>query len=329
MAYPRAVLVERFGPPESHRLVEHDPGQPGPKEVRIRVKAAGVNFVDVLIASGSYQVKPQLPCVPGLECAGVIDAIGPDVEHLKIGDRVIGSQASGNGFSDYRITKADKTYVFPDEMSFAEAAVFKLNYTTAYYALKQRGALQAGETVVVMGASGGVGYSAIEIAKAMGAFVIASASTDEKRALAKQAGADAVIDSLANDWRDQVRAANHDRPVDVVVDPVGGNFTEPAFRSLGWKGRHLMIGFAAGSVPKLQTNLALLKGASLVGVDVHQLVYREPDVADQNLEELFELYKKDHFKPPVCHRFPIEKFAEAMNHVSKGKSVGRTILELD
>lgn len=328
MAKPRALIVDEYGPIESYQLKSHDLAAPGPGEVQIRVRAAGVGFVDTLLATGRYQMKLPLPCIPGIECAGVVATIGDGVTHVKPGDRVMASHAKGGAYAELRNVPADKTVKLPDHVSFAAGAVFRLNYTTAYYALKQRGHLQKGETLLVLGASGGVGYAAIEIGKALDARVIASASTDEKRALAMQGGADAVVNSLAEDWRDQVKTANGGKPVDVIFDPVGGNATELAFRSLAWGGRHLMIGFAAGSIPSVPANLPLLKGASLVGVDVHQFVYREPEASNANLEELLVMLTDGKLAPPIDRAFPLTDFAAAMRHVDSGKSVGRVVIEM-
>ena len=328
MAYPLAVISERFGPPDSYELRNLQPGIPGPREVRIRVKSAGVNFVDVLMATGKYQVKLPLPCVPGIECAGIIDAVGEDVSSLAVGDRVLVSQGNGQAFAQSRIALAEKAFRIPDAMPFDEAVVFKMNYTTAYHALVQRGHVKPGESLLVLGASGGVGYACIELGKALGAFVIASASSPAKRALAKRAGADMVIDSQSEDWRGDLKAANQGRPVDVIVDPVGGQMSETAFRSLAWNGRHLMIGFAAGDIPRLPTNLAILKGAALIGVDVHQFTVREKQLGLENLANLFALYEAGKLRPPIGHRFPLAAFAEAMSLVASGGSVGRVVLDM-
>lgn len=328
MAKPRALIVDEYGPIESYKLKDHDPGSPGPDEVQIQVMAAGVGYVDTLIAAGKYQVKLPLPCVPGIECAGVIKTVGDAVTHITLGDRVMASHARGGAYAQVRNVPAEKVIALPDNIDFAPASIFRLNYTTALYALKQRGALIAGETLLVLGASGGVGYAAIEVGKAFGAKVIASASTPEKRSLALRGGADIAIDSHAEDWRDQVRQANNGKPVDVVFDPVGGDATEQAFRSLGWGGRHLMVGFAAGQIPALPANLPLLKGASLTGVDLHQFVYREKDASDENLTQLLGMLADGSISPPIDKTFALSDFANAMNYVSTGQSVGRVVIDM-
>lgn len=328
MAKPLALIVDEYGPIESYHLKSHDPGAPGPDEVRIRVHAAGVGYVDTLLATGKYQVKLPLPCIPGIECAGIVEAVGDGVSRIAPGDRVMASHAKGGGYAQLRNVPAEKVIRLPDHVGFTAASVFRLNYTTALYALKQRGQLKAGESVLVLGASGGVGYAAIEIAKAFGARVIASASTEEKRALARRGGADITIDSTAADWREQVKAANNGKPVDLVIDPVGGKATELAFRALGWGGRHLIIGFAAGDIPSLPVNLPLLKGASLIGVDLHQFVYREPDVSDANLTELITMLGENQLNPPIDRTYPLSEFAAAMEHVASGRSIGRVVIDM-
>ena len=314
----RAVFVEAFGDPESYSLRPHDPGAPGPGKVRMRIHAAGVSFVDVLVAQGLYQLKPPLPFVPGSEFAGVIEAVGEGVPESRIGERVCGSA----------VIPAKLALTIPDSMSFEEASVFRVSYATAYHALVQRGTLAAGETLLVLGAGGAVGYAACEVGKALGARVIGSASSEEKRALATRAGADAVIDSRSATWRDDVKAANAGKSVDVVIDPIGDSATEPAFRSLAWKGRHLVIGFAGGSIARLPANLALLKGAALIGVDVRQFGNFEPELAAANVDALFALYEAGKLHPPIARTYPLDAYVEAMHAAKSGKLAGRIVLTM-
>ncbi|MFT3810990.1 MAG: NADPH:quinone oxidoreductase family protein [Micropepsaceae bacterium] len=255
----RAVMVEAFGPVEALAPIEVATPEPKAGEARIAVKAAGVGFVDALIAEGRYQVKPPLPFAPGGEFAGVIDAVGEGVTNVKPGDRVIAGGFSG-GFAEYAVTNAAGVMPIPDVMSFTQAAMFRTNFATALHALKDRAAMQPGETLLVLGAGGGTGTAAIAVAKVMGARVIGAASSGQKRDAARAAGADEVLDTSAADWREALKSLAP-KGVDVVFDPVGGAVTETAFRSLAWKGRHLVIGFAAGTIPALPINLALLKGA--------------------------------------------------------------------
>lgn len=326
MNEPLAIIADTLGSPDHFRIAAHDPGQPGPGEARYAVQAAAVNFVDVLVAAGKYQVKPVLPFIPGAECAGIVEAVGEGVTHLNPGDRVFTSGV-GNAFCQAAVRPAEELSICPASLSVEEAATFKVSYATAYYALVQRGGLAAGETVLVLGAAGGVGYAAIQVAKALGARVVGSASSAEKRELALVAGADEVVDSRSESWRADVAAAAG-RAIDLVVDPVGGDATEPAFRSLGWKGRHLVIGFAGGGIPRLPTNLALLKGAALVGVDFRQFALYEAETAAANIRTLVELQASHGFRPHIGAVFPMERFAEAMALAASGQCVGRVVLSL-
>jgi len=323
----RAVLVEGFGAPSSFRLVDRDPGLPGPGEVRLRVKAAGISFVDVLTAEGGYQIKPPLPFVPGSEHAGVIEAVGAGVPEHRIGERVCAETGVG-AFAEASIVPAAAARPLPPTMSFEEGAILLASYSTSYHALVQRAELAAGQTLAVLGAGGAVGYAACEIGKALGAKVIASVSTAEKRDLARRAGVDAVIDSSSPSWRDDLRDANGGRPVDVVFDPVGGAMTEPAFRSLAWKGRLLVVGFAGGGIAKLPANLALLKGASMVGVNVRGFAENEPDVAEANIEALFALYREGKLHPPIARSYALEDFVDAMVEARSGRMAGRILVRM-
>jgi len=323
----RAVLAREFGAPESFSIETLPTPEPGPGEARIAIRRAGISFVDVLMAGGRYQVKPPLPYIPGTEFSGVVDAVGEGVTRLKPGDRVATS-GMGGSMGEMTIVPAAGPLLIPDAMSFDEAAVFRVSYATAYYALVQRGGLQAGETVLVLGAGGAVGVAAIQVAKALGARVIGAASSEAKRALVLEAGADAAVDNRAADYRDRLKALTNNKGVDVVVDPVGGPATEPAFRSLGWKGRHLVIGFAAGEIPRLPTNLALLKGGDLRGVDIRQFGIFEPEVSQQNNLAVMALYAKGLLRPKVAQRFPFERFAEAMQAAAGGEVAGRIVLNV-
>jgi NADPH2:quinone reductase len=318
------VVVRAFGAPESFQVEEIADPEAGPRDVRVRVHAAGVNFVDALVASGAYQVRPNLPFIPGGEFAGVVDAVGSEVRTLKPGDRVCGSGVGG-AYGELVALDASLVFQIPLGMDFVRAGTFRTSNATAYHGLVQRAALKAGETVLVLGASGSVGYAAVQIAKALGARVIASASTDAKRALAAAAGADAVVATGAADWRDQVKQAAGG-PIDVVVDPVGGDLTELAFRCLGWGGRHLVIGFAAGAIPRLPTNLALVKGAALLGVDIRQFSLLEPATSAANMRALFELFDAGQMPTAPTRVFALEQFAEAMTAVKGGQIVGRAAL---
>lgn len=323
---PRAVIAEAFGPPESYALRELAPRALGPQEVRVAVRAAGISYVDVLTAAGQYQVKPPLPFVPGSEAAGVVSEVGSEVTALSPGDRVVAS-GWGGMFAEEAVLHQRTVRPIPDGMDLIEAAVFPVSYATAWHALVDRGQVRPGEAVLVLGAGGATGYAAVQVAKHLGARVIASASSEAKRALALAGGADVAVEARAEDWRDQVKAANGGRPVDVVFDPVGGDATDPAFRCLGWGGRHLVIGFPGG-IAALRTNLPLLKGAALVGVDIRQFGEIEPDKANANREETFRLAATGVLKPAIARTYRLEDFAAAMADAASGQSAGRIVLTM-
>ena len=326
-AIRRAVMADELGPPDAYRLVDHDPGPPSPTQVRISVKAAGISFVDVLTAAGGYQVKPPVPYIPGSECAGVVDATGDEVRDFAVGDRVVAS-GWGGMFASAVNLPARTVRRMPQALSFEEAAVFPVSYATAWHALVDRGRLHAGETLLVLGAGGATGYAAVQIGKYLGARVIGSASSESKRALAAAGGADAVIDARGGDWRDQVKAANGGQGVDVVFDPVGGEATDPAFRSLAWNGRHLVIGFPAG-IASLRTNLPLLKGASLIGVDIRQFGIFEPEKSAANRDTVFGLAAEGKLRPAIARSYALADIQAAMADAAAGKSAGRIVLTMD
>jgi NADPH:quinone reductase len=322
----RAVMADVLGPPENYKLIDHDPGPPAAGQVRFAIKAAGISFVDVLTAAGGYQVKPPVPFIPGSECAGVVEALGEGVTGFAVGDKVAGS-GWGGLFADVVNLPERSVRALPEAMSFEEAAVFPVSTYTAWHALVDRGQLKAGETLLVLGAGGATGYAAVQIGKHLGATVIASASSEAKRALASAGGADAAVDARADDWRDQVKAANGGKGVDVVFDPVGGEVTDPAFRSLGWNGRHLIIGFPGG-IAALRTNLPLLKGASLIGVDIRQFGIFEAEKAQASQDKVFALAAQGKLKPAIAKSYPLEEFAAAMKDAESGKSAGRIVLTM-
>lgn len=323
---PRAVIADQFGPPASYTLKEHDPGQPGEGQVRVAIKAAGVSFVDVLTARGEYQFKPPLPYIPGSEYSGVIEAVGPGVTGFAAGDRVFGS-GMGGIFAEAALFNAANVSRIPEGLTFAEAAVFPVNYQTAWHALVDRAAAKAGESLLVLGAAGGTGFAAVEVGKYLGLRVIASASSPDKQAAATAGGADAVVTTGAADWREQVKAANGGRDVDIVFDPVGGEATDLAFRTLGYGGRHLVIGFTAG-LTALKTNLPLLKCASLVGVQMRGHALARPEEAAANRVKVMELAGEGHFHPAIAARFALEDYVAAMDLAFSGKAAGRVVLEM-
>jgi len=299
--------------------------QPQAGEVRLAVKAASLNFPDLLIVQNKYQFKPALPFVPGSEFAGVVEAVGEGVTQLKVGDRVAAMGGTG-GFGTHAIVPAAKTLPLPPTMSFEQGAAFVMTYGTTIHGLADRGALQAGETLLVLGAAGGVGTAAIEIGKALGARVIAAASTDEKCAICRQIGADATINYGRENLRDALKALTGGQGPDVIYDPVGGELAEPAFRSIGWRGRYLVIGFAGGAIPALPWNLALLKGASVVGVFWGDFVRREPSAYQRDMARLAEWHAEGKLRPLVHETLPLSKLHEAYARMGARQVIGKLVL---
>jgi len=321
----KAVLCKELGPPDK-LVIEQVPSlKPGKGQVVISVKAAGVNFPDTLIIQGKYQFKPEPPFSPGGEVAGVVKEVGEGVTQVKPGDRVIAASTYG-GFAEEMLAEADKVIPMPAAMDFVPASAFVLTYGTSYHALKDRAQLQAGETLLVLGASGGVGLSAIQLGKAMGAKVIAAASSDSKLRVCKDNGADELINYSSEDLRSRVKAITGGRGVDVVYDPVGGPYSEPALRDMAWKGRFLVVGFAAGDIPKVPLNLALLKGCSIVGVFWGAFTRTEPENNRRNNQELLEMYLAGKVKPHIHATYPLERAAEALNEVLNKRVSGKVVL---
>jgi NADPH2:quinone reductase len=299
--------------------------QPGPGQVRIAIKAASLNFPDILIVQNKYQMKPPLPFVPGSEYAGVIDAVGEGVTHLAVGQSVACLSGTG-GFGTHTLAPAALCMPLPAGFPMVDAAAFIMIYATSYHALVDRAALKAGETVLVLGAAGGVGTSAIQIAKAMGARVIAAASTAEKCALCTRLGADATINYSTENLRDAVKALTDGKGPDVVYDPVGGDFAEQAFRSIAWRGRYLVVGFAAGPIPSLPLNLALLKGASIVGVFWGDFAKREPKANAAMMGELALWYAQGKIKPAIDRTMPMDELKAAYAHMGSRGVMGKLVM---
>ncbi len=323
----KAVLCKAFGPADT--LVVEDVSSPEIKknEVLLDVHAAGINFPDTLIIEGKYQFKPPFPFSPGGEASGVISAVGENVSHLKVGDRVMALTGWGSCAEQIAVP-AYNILPMPDAMDFTTAAAFSMTYGTAIHALKQRGALQAGETLLVLGASGGVGLAAIEIGKAMGARVIAAASSAEKLEVARQAGADELINYQDEDVRERLKTLTKGQGVDVVIDPVGGDLFETVFRSIAWNGRMLVIGFASGTIPSLPVNLPLLKGAAVIGVFWGSFAQRQPQDNVANFEQLFAWYAEGKLKPLVSQTFALEDTAQAINTLAARKAVGKLVIKV-
>lgn len=323
----KAVLCKAFGPADSLVLEEVASPVPKPSEVLIDIHAAGVNFPDTLIIEGKYQFKPPFPFSPGGEAAGVVAAVGDKVRHLKPGDRVIALTGWGS-FAEQIAVSAERVLPIPASLDFTTAAAFGMTYGTSMHALRQRAALQAGETLLVLGASGGVGLAAVEIGKALGARMIAAASSAEKLAVARAAGADELLNYAEEDLRERLKALTGGQGVDVVYDPVGGQLSEPAFRSLGWNGRHLVIGFASGSIPALPANLPLLKGAALVGVFWGAFVARQPQDNLANFQQLFRWHAEGRLKPLVSQTYPLEHASEAIARLAARQALGKLVVQV-
>ncbi len=300
---------------------------PEPKagEVLVEIKAASLNFPDILIVQNKYQMKPPLPFVPGSEYAGVVAAVGPDVTSLKVGQHVACLAGTG-GFGTHTIAQADRCMPLPPGFSFVDAAAFIMIYATSHHALIDRGQLEAGDTVLVLGAAGGVGTSAIQIAKALGAKVIAAASTDEKCALCKSIGADATINYQKENLRDAIKTLTDGKGPDIIYDPVGGDFAEPAFRSIAWRGRYLVVGFASGPIPALPFNLALLKGASIVGVFWGDFARREAKANAAMMAELGQWYGQGKIKPVIDSTLPMSELKAAYAHMGSRGVKGKLVM---
>ena len=323
----RAVLCKAYGPPESLVVEDLPPLEPGPGEVVVSVKAASVNFPDVLIIQNKYQVKPPLPFSPGSEVAGVVKSAGAGVTHVKPGDRVMAIIGYG-AFAEEIKAEAARVIPLPAGMDFDTAAAFGLTYATSDHALRDRGALVAGETLLVLGAAGGVGIAAIEIGKALGARVIACASTDDKLAVCRDHGADDTINYATEDLRERIKALTGGKGPDVIYDPVGGAYTEPALRSIAWRGRLLVVGFAAGDIPKIPLNLTLLKGCSIVGVFWGDWARREPANFAAAMARLAGWYAEGKLKPHISATFPLERAADALTKMANREVTGKVVLKV-
>jgi NADPH2:quinone reductase len=323
-----AWLCENPIGPEALTWKELPTPEPAAGEVRVAIKAASLNFPDLLIVQNKYQMKPPLPFVPGSEFAGLVDAVGPGVTHLKPGDPVAAFGGTG-GFATHAIVRAALVLPLPPGFALDDAAAFVLTYGTTHHALLDRAALKAGETVLVLGAAGGVGTAAIQIAKAVGARVIAAASSDAKCALCRELGADATINYASGSIRDEIKALTDGKGPDVVYDPVGGDLAEPVFRSIAWRGRYLVVGFAQGGIPALPLNLALLKGASIVGVFWGEFARREPQANAAALGQLAQWYAQGKVKPVIDRRLPMTALMQAYERMGSRQVHGKLVLTND
>jgi NADPH2:quinone reductase len=321
----KAMLCKQFGPPESLVLEDVAALKADKDKVVIDVKACGVNFPDTLIIQNKYQFKPDLPFSPGGEVAGIVKQIGEGVANVKVGDRVIAFTGWG-GFAEEVVTDAARLIPIPDGMDFPTASAFVMTYGTSHHALKDRAQIQPGETLLVLGAAGGVGLAAVELGKIMGAKVIAAASTDDKLAVCKQHGADDLINYATQDLRERIKEITGGKGVDVIYDAVGGAYTEPALRSMAWKGRLLVVGFAAGDIPKIPLNLTLLKGCSIVGVFWGDFTKREPKNNAASLRELGMWYMQGKLKPHISATYPLARAADALKDMMNRKVMGKVVL---
>lgn len=298
---------------------------PGPGEVLIRIEAASLNFPDLLIVQNKYQMKPELPFVPGSEFAGKVEAVGEGVKNLKIGQSVACLKGTG-GFGTHTLAPAELCQPLPADFDLVDAAAFIMIYATSYHALIDRAELKAGETVFILGAAGGVGTSAIQIAKAAGAKVIAAVSTAEKCDLCLQLGADETIDYSEGSFREKLKALTNGNGPDVIYDPVGGDFSEPALRSIAWRGRYLVVGFASGPIPSIPLNLALLKGASIVGVFWGEYARREPENNAAMMKKLIQWYSEKKIKPFIDSTMPMHELPQAYSRMNQRLVMGKLVM---
>jgi NADPH2:quinone reductase len=326
--FMKAVICKAYGPPESLVVEELEPLQAGAGQVVVSVKACGVNFPDTLIIQGKYQFKPPLPFSPGSEIAGIVKEVGPGVKSVKVGDPVIVFTGHG-GFAEEVVAEASQLMPMPPQVDFPLAASFVLAYGTSHYALKGRAQLQPGETLLVLGAAGGVGLAAVELGKAMGARVIAAASSADKLDICRQYGADEVINYTSEDLRERIKTLTNGEGVDVVYDPVGGAYAEPALRGMAWGGRYLVVGFTTGEIPRIPLNLTLLKGCSIVGVFWGSFTAREPQRNQEYLSELFAWLQAGKIKPLISAKYPLERAPEALRDMMERKVKGKVVLVVE
>ena len=324
----KAIICDHWGAPSSLQLRDMPSPEPGPKQVLVRVRVAAVNFPDALIVAGKYQFRPEFPFSPGGEMSGEIIAIGAEVKHLAVGNKVVGL-ASHGAYAQEAVVDATHIVPLPMDISDADlelAGSFVLTYGTSFHALKDRAEARPGETLLVLGAGGGVGLAAVELGKLMGLRVIAAASSQEKRDAARALGADEVIDYNSENLREQIKGLTEGKGVDIVYDPVGGDFAEPALRSVGWRGRYLVIGFAAGDIPKIPINLLLLKGSALVGVFWGEFVRREPKLNAANMAQLFTWLNERKIHPHISKRYPLSQAPAALDALLARNAVGKLVI---
>jgi NADPH2:quinone reductase len=322
----RAVVCSRFGGPEVLSVAEVDEPVVGAGQVLVEVRACAVNFPDLLMIQDLYQFKPGLPFVPASEISGVVLEVGEGVDRFRVGDRVLGSSIFVGGLAERAVLRADTTVAIPDGVAFEDAAGLLYAYGTSHHGLKDRAHLKAGESLVVLGAAGAVGLAAVEIGKLMGARVIACASTAAKLDLCRQYGADEVINYSTSDLKTAIREVTNGEGADVVYDPVGGPYSEPAIRSTAWDGRFLVVGFAAGDIPRVALNLALLRGCSIVGVFWGSFVMREPERHRANVQEMVEWWRSGRLRPHTYATHPMERAADAFRDMAERRAMGKVVV---
>lgn len=323
----RALVCNQYGPPDSLAIEEWDDPVPGNGQLLIDVAAAGINFPDVLSIAGKYQVRTPPPFVPGNEASGTVVAVGDGVKRYRTGDRVIVA-TRGNAFAEKCTADENMTMPLPESFSFEQGAGFSVTYGTSYHALKQRAQLQGGETLLVLGAAGGVGIAAVEIGKAMGARVIAAASSDEKLAFAKDSGADELVNYSDVSLKETVKDLTDGEGANVVYDPVGGDLAEQAFRATAWHGRYLVVGFASGDIPAFAGNIALLKEASIVGVWWGTWAAKNPDLQMQNMLELAGLKEAGRIDPRITESYALDDYLEAFRAITERRARGKVVLRM-
>lgn len=323
----RAALARRHGGPEVLEIVDIDDPDPGPGQLLVEVEACAVTFPDLLMLKDMYQFKPGLPFIPGGEVAGIVRRVGPGVVGFPPGSRVLGSTGSVGGMAELALARADTSVVLPEDCDFDDAAGLLYGYGTSYHALADRAHLAPGESLVVLGASGGVGLAAVELGRAMGARVIAAASSPEKLALCVDYGADETIDYSREDLKVRIRELTGGEGADVVYDPVGGPYSEPALRSTAWDGRFLVVGFAAGDIPRIPLNLALLRGASIVGVFWGSFAARRPERNRENLATLVDWWHEGRIRPHTSARFPLDEASGALSALAERRAMGKTVVQ--
>lgn len=324
----KAIRCNTYGPPSTLVLEDIENLKPGKREVLVNVKACGVNFPDTLIIQGLYQFKPELPFTPGSDVAGVVKDIGEDIKHLNVGDEVFGFVAHG-AMAEEVLIPGNACFPKPTQMDFPIAASFMMGYGTSFHALKDRAKLQKGETLLVLGASGGVGLAAVELGKLMGAHVIAAASSDEKLELCRHYGADETINYNTEDLKSTIKALTNNKGVDVIYDPVGGDYAENAFRGMAWNGRYLVVGFASGHIPKLPLNLPLLKGASVVGVFWGGFAMGQPKENMQNTMTLMQWYAEGKLKPHIDKIYELKDAPKALEAMMQRKVKGKLVIQVE